>query len=165
MRYSERGTVGERGGRCGRRSNMTGIEFVNSLEGGCGQWEALTDCLIVEIKIVQNLISILENMIMADLCPDMYRKCGGLVHVEKMVYTVYWQRLHRKRVKCHRTTFWRQIRARPSTFPVLFPYTGLKSLVPAVLSHFQKWTHYFGVGNRRPQISRFWLSFINSDLI
>ena len=42
MRYAERGTVGERGGRCGRRSNMIGIECVNSSEGWCGQWEAET---------------------------------------------------------------------------------------------------------------------------
>ena len=59
------------------------------------------DCLIVEIKIVQNLISILANKIMADVCPDVYRKCGGFVHVEGMVYTVYWQRLHTKKGRKH----------------------------------------------------------------
>jgi hypothetical protein len=42
MRYAERGTFAERGDRCGRRSNMIGIEFVNNLEGGYGHWEALT---------------------------------------------------------------------------------------------------------------------------
>jgi len=44
----------------------------------------------------------------------------------------------RKRVRCHRTSFWRQISARPSTFSVLCPYTVLKNSVSAVLNHFQK---------------------------
>jgi hypothetical protein len=33
----------------------------------------------------------------------------------------------RKRDRCHGTTFWWQISAKPSTFPVLFPLTFLKS--------------------------------------
>jgi hypothetical protein len=32
----------------------------------------------------------------------------------------------RKSVRCHWTTFWRQISARPLPFPVLFPSTVLK---------------------------------------
>ena len=97
---------------------------------------------------------------------SMFWKGGGaelqfqLRCVEKVLY---WQ--PGKRVRYHGTTFWRQISARPSTFPVLFPWTVSKNLVPAVLSHFQRWANCFGLGNSRPQISRFSLSLGKSGLI
>ena len=73
-----------------------------------------------------------------------WKGCYVTISVQIPKSPFYSVRLGRKRVRCHRTTFWRQISARTSTFSVVFPYTVLKSFVPAVLSHFQKWANYFG---------------------
>ena len=64
------------------------------------------------------------------------RKVGGLRNSEMERDALFGH--GRKRVRCHWTTFRRQISARPPTFPVLFPYTVLRNSVSAVLSHFQK---------------------------
>ena len=39
--------------------------------------------------------------------------------------------------------------------------SDLKSLIPAALSHFQKWAGYFGMGNSRAEILRFCTMFVN----